>query len=137
MTISFYSIPIIHSHLSQTRINSNDTPSSYLMKIRSTSKSTCQIGLAIILRQQISVSDLAKIRMVPQKRTNGQDSLLCHDLCTFLAFRGRLGPQRVIFLFLGFVSDLFNYVSNWILFPYYYRINLLYKDVFRFVSGRF
>ena len=99
MTISLYSIPIIHSHLNQTRINSNDTPSSYLMQIRSTSKSTCEIGLAIILRQPISVSDLAEIRMVPQKQTNGQDSLLCHDLCTFLAFRGRLGPQRVIFLF--------------------------------------
>ena len=137
MTISFYSIHVIHNHLNHTRINSNDTHSSYLMQILSTSKSTCQIGLAIILRQQISVSDLAEIRMVPRKWTNGQDSLLCHDLCTFLAFRGRLGPQRVIFLFLGFISDLFNYVSNWILLPYYYRINILYKDIFRFVSGRF
>jgi hypothetical protein len=137
MTISFYSILVIHNHLNHTRINSNDTHNSYLMQIRSTSKSTCQIGLAIILLQHISVSDFAEIRMVPWKRTNGQDSLLCHDRCTFLAFRGRLGPQSVIFLFLGFISDLFNYVSNWILFLFYYRINLLYKDIFRLVSSSF
>ena len=101
MTISFYSIPIIHSHLIQTRINSNDTPSSYLMMIRSTSKSTCQIGLAIIFQKQISMSELDEIRMVPLKRTNDQDSLLRYNLCTFLAFRGRLGPQKGHFSIFG------------------------------------
>ena len=96
-------------------------------------RSTSQMRLVLILRQQISVSDCAEICMVTQKWPNGQGSLLCHEPYQFGAFRDGFKAQNGFFLFLGFILNLFSYVLHGILFLVDSRVNLLYKDTFRLV----